>query len=186
MRKLIIQQYITLDGFACGENDELDFMEKQGAMKTLEQSQVEIMKSVDLIILGRKTYELFAAYWPTDNANEQPMKTPINATPWLVFSKTISTGTSPLHSTIRFSSEDPVEEIRKLKSKAGKDLILWGSLSVTRLLLEKQCVDELHIIVYPFAIGKGRRFFPEQGLPEQAKLFKVETFEGAVLLRYVI
>lgn len=186
MRKLIVQEFVSIDGFAASLDGGIKFMEIQGLNTPLEMEQCKLMESVDLIVLGRKTYEMFAPYWPVADEKTEPIAVPIRATPWLVFSNTLNEAPRGHLSEAAISKNDPVAEINRLKQQPGGNIILWGSLAVVQQLLEAGCVDELHLIVYPSVLGTGLRFFPKAGLPEELKLISAEVFDGrATLLRYV-
>lgn len=187
MRKLIVQEFVTIDGFAASLDGGIRFMEIQGLNTPLEIAQCKLMETVDLIVLGRKTYEMFAPYWPVADEKTEPIAIPIRATPWLVFSNTLNEAPRGHLSPALLSRNNPVDELRKLKQQEGGDIILWGSLAVVRQLLETQCVDELHLIVYPSVLGTGLSFFPETGLPKELQLVDAQVFDGrATLLRYAL
>jgi dihydrofolate reductase len=125
--------------------------------------------AADALLLGRVTYEMFAAAWPT---SEDPGAPRINAIRKYVASTTL--GQDDLDrvgwNATRLHGEVP-EAVRALKREAGGDLLVWGSAQLARTLLAHGLVDEVRLIVYPVVLGRGKRLFGD----EQATLDLVEV-----------
>lgn len=175
MRKVIVSEFMALDGVI------------QEPMWTFEYTTEEILAvkqeelfSADALLLGRKTYEGFAASWPgrTDEAGYADR---INSMPKYVVSTTLEGAEWENSQLIK---ENVVEEVRKLKQEPGGDMLIFGSRELLNGLMAEDLVDELTILLYPVVIGEGDRLFND-GKKESFKLIDSKTFDsGVVLLRY--
>lgn len=163
MRKVIVQEFITLDGVmqAPGgpEEDEAGafkyggwtapyFRETDDAAGEFMQ---EWMRSTD-ILLGRKTFDIFAAYWPS-HADMWPG---INDVTKYVVSTTLTTNESDWPNVTFLNS---VDDVKKLKEGDGGDIKVHGSGNLVQTLFENDLVDELHLITFPITLGTGKKLF---------------------------
>lgn len=185
MRKLILEEWLSLDGFAADRKDGLDFFPASDTDHFSDRDQLRFLDSVDTILLGRKTYELFAAFWPTASAEKEIIADRLNELPKLVFSNTLSEapwGEWPAAQVVR---GDAVTEIRRLKQQEGKHMVLWGSLSLAQTLIAAGLVDEYHFQICPTLVGGGRRLFPDLEGYAGLKRVSVRTYDtGVVFLHY--
>jgi dihydrofolate reductase len=170
MRKIIVLSFITLDGVmqAPGGPEE----DTSDAAGELMQKQ---MKSADLL-LGRKTFEIFAAYWP-EHADFWPG---INDVTKYVLSNTIDT--SDWENSVFLKD---VEDIQKLKSSEGSDIQVHGSGELIQLLLKNDLVDELWLKTFPVILGTGKKLFAEGIIPAAFTL--TESFvtpNGVIFANY--
>lgn len=189
MRKVVVQEFVTLDGFASGPNGELDFISEAGETADptsgpFVEDQLTFIGSVDTILLGAETYRMFAAYWPEQTVETQRIADALNGTPKVVFSRTLDSapwGDWPEARLVAGSAED---EIRRLKAESGKDMVLWGGLTLAQSLMRAGLVDEYSLFVCPSVLGEGKRLFADG--PAQPKIELVETkqYDGLVALRY--
>ena len=187
MRKIIVLSFITLDGVmqAPGGPDEDTssgfkyggwtapyFYEADEAAGEFMEKQ---MKSADLL-LGRKTFEIFAAYWP-EHADFWPG---INDVTKYVVSKTMEK--SDWKNSIFLKS---VEDIKKLKNSEGSDIQVHGSGNLTQTLLKHDLVDELWLKTFPIALGMGKRLFGEGTIPAAFTLTEsLVTSNGVIFANY--
>lgn len=167
MRKLILQEWISLDGFAAGPAENLDFM-SSGELNTYSDGdQTALIEEFDTIILGANTYRLFSQYWPGVTTDEEVIADKLNATPKVVFSKTLDRapwGKWPAAEIVR---EDAAANIRYRKQQAGKDMVLWGSIALAQSLIRANLIDEYQLRICPSVLGGGRPLFPNgKSLPD--------------------
>lgn len=187
MRKLIMQQWVSLDGYVSDKNGNLDFFTSisSEANKYSDLDQLKFMDDIDAILLGRKTYELFADFWPTATSDKEVIADKLNSTQKFVFSNTLSKapwGKWPDAEIIPGSAPD---EIRKLKAGNGKNMVLWGSISLAQSLMKHHLIDEYHLQLCPVATGGGRPLFTELDAYMNMKLMDLKKYDtGTVLLRY--
>ena len=186
MRKLIVQQWVTVDNIAAEEDGGLSFVSgepfSEKTNPAFKASVMGFIDSVDTMILGANTYAQAKDYWPyADEQGEYGEK--LNNLTKFVASSTLDDalwGDFPAVTVTR----DPAATIRELKEQSGKDIWLWGSLKLMHSLLEAGVVDEVRMLVCPASRGKGRRVFEDR---QDLKLVEATPFEnGVVLLRYEI
>lgn len=181
MRRLILEEWLSLDGFAEDKDGKLDFFPASETDKFSDQDQLKFLDSVDTILLGRKTYELFADFWPTATTDKEIIADRLNALPKLVFSNTLTHapwGKWPPAQVIRGNA---LTEIERLKAREGKDMVLWGSLSLAQDLIAANLIDEYHLQICPTLVGGGRRLFPSvQGYAHLERV-GVRTYDTGVL-----
>jgi dihydrofolate reductase len=181
MRKLIYAINITMDG--CCDHT------KAFADGELLEHYTELLRDVDLLVYGRKTYELMVPYWPEIAKNQSETKADIEfarafvSIKKVVFSRSLD---SAEDKDTRIVRTDLRDEILKLKQEPGKN-ILVGGVSVPSQLIQLGLVDEYRFVVGPILAGEGRRLMEGVSLPEKLQLKLVETKtlkSGCVALRY--
>ena len=183
MRKLIVQEYVSVDGFAADREKTTSFFDgtRMHIGKEVDEYMVEFIKTIDSILLGRKTYEMFLDYWPNIDPKEDIVGPSLNATNKYVFSNTLETVEWGDWNSAELVKENYVDFINELKAKPGKNIVVWGSLSLTKSLFEAKLVDELHLMVCPVAIGKGYHFLSEQEELLKLKLLSNNSFPSSVV-----
>jgi dihydrofolate reductase len=177
-RRLIFQEYVTLDGFAAGVGDELDFFD---TVAPEDDDNLELLERVDTMVLGARTYRLFADYWPT--ATDEDLAPKLNALRKVVASTTLDSAPWGDGEPAEVVT-DAVEAVAALKREDGKDLVLWGSITLFHDLLEAGLVDEIQLRVCPLLLGAGKPVFPA-GTTLGLHLIEAKPWAtGGVLLRY--
>lgn len=186
MRKLILEEWLSLDGFAEDRNGRLNFFPESSENRLSDLDQLKFLDTVDTMILGRKTYELFEAFWPKVTTRQEVIADKLNSLKKIVFSKTLKRAPWGEWSEAMILNGDLAEEIKKLKSAQGKDIVLWGSLSLVQTLMQHQLIDEYHIQLCPTVIGGGRHLFPDFDQYQKLKLIDLRRYDsGAIFLNYV-
>ncbi len=179
MKKLIMWNVITLDGYFEGsESWDLEFHESVWG-KELQDYVVEQLKTADVLIFGGNTYKGMADYWT--KAEGEPEAKYMNDMPKIVCSTTLKT--AEWNNTKIVS--DAVSELRKLKQEGDGNMFVFGSGILSESLMKANLFDEYRLCVAPVFLGEGRRLFNE-GIPYQKlKLIKERTLEtGGVILMY--
>jgi len=154
MRKIVAGLFASLDGV-------VEAPETWSTGYFSDEAQQEIgaqMAASDTMLLGRVTYEGFAAYWPGRSAEEDPMAGFMNATPKLVASRTLKEVEWENSTLIE---GDAAEELARLKKEPGKDITVTGSVTLVGSLLRSGVLDELRLLVYPIVLGRGRRLYED-------------------------
>ena len=183
MRRLIMFNLITLDGFFAGPNGEIDWHNVDDEFNEFAIGQ---LNSADGLLFGRITYRLMAGYWPTPDA---AMQAPVVAARMNSISKTVVSRTlgSVEWSNTGLVKENVQEEIFKLKQQPGKDLLLLGSADLASALTNLRLVDEYRIMVNPVVLGKGKPLFTNISDKLAFKLLATRVFHsGNVLLHYAL
>jgi dihydrofolate reductase len=182
MRSLIFAINITLDG--CCDHT------KQIADEETHEHFTHLMREVDLLVFGRKTYQLMVPFWPEVAKNQSMTKASnefartFDSINRVVFSRSLD---STEDKNTRIVRTDLHDEILKLKQEPGKN-ILVGGVSVPSQLIELGLVDEYRFVVGPVVAGEGRRLLEGVSLPESLQLKLVESKilkSGCVALRYL-
>jgi dihydrofolate reductase len=187
MRKVILQEFLTLDGLAAGPNDNVDFVPASTeGDKSFGEEQVKLMDSIDTILLGRVTYQMFAGYWPNvTKGKEKAFADTLNSIPKIVFSRTLDAAPWGDWEAAKVVSNPPVEEIKKLKRKSGKNMVIWGSISLAQSAIRAGLIDEYRLVMCPVVLGSGRPLFLNKVDAFGMKLLEMQSFDlGAVQLLY--
>ncbi len=185
MRKLIVEEWISLDGYAEDKNGTTKYFPSSEANKESDLDQLKKMEAIDTILLGRKTYQIFADYWPSVSAEKEIMAESLNSKAKLVVSNTLEKAPWGNFPDATILKGDAIDNIKQLKEQEGKDIIVWGSISLVQALVKADLVDEFYIQVCPTMVGGGKSLFG--GLTSYKNLQMVESKRyptGVVLLRY--
>jgi dihydrofolate reductase len=190
MGKMIVQEWMTLDGVvqAPGAADEdpsgvfshggwsLPYFDEV-AMKWA----VENVAAASGYLLGRRTYEVFAAHWPTASEAEQPLAEPLNTKPKYVASTTLSEPLEWRNSTVL--EGDVAGAVAALKQQEdGGDLLVIGSPQLVQTLVGQDLVDEFRVMIDPLVVGGGKRLFGDDGALRRLRLLDSQvTTTGAIL-----
>ena len=187
MRKLVVQQWVTVDNIAAEEDGGLSFVSGEPFDDTVTDNPFQnnlmgFIDSVDTMILGANTYDQSKGYWPyAEDQGEYGEK--LNSLTKFVASSTLDDAPWGDFSAATVT-RDPAATIRELKEQDGKDIWLWGSLTLMRSLLEAGVVDEVRMLVCPASRGKGTHLFEDR---QSLKLLEATAFDnGVALLRYAL
>jgi dihydrofolate reductase len=183
MRKIRIFEHISLDGVISpgGRNEDSDYAHGGWTAPYRTAAGAEAVaeaqgKSFDLL-LGRRTYDIWAGFWPTVKGG--PFADSLNgATKYVATHRPDSLGWGPVEDL----GADIMAGVRRVKSKDGPDLIVWGSSTLTPVLLEQGLADEVVLIVYPVLLGPGKRFFSDSADPRELALVSTKTTSTGVLI----
>ena len=192
MRKIIVSEFLTLDGVmqAPGGPDE----DRSGGFnhggwqmpyfdEITAKAIIEGLTEAGGFVLGRKTYEIFAAYWPTAPAEVQAFAEPLNNLPKFVASKTLREPLAWNNSTL--IAGDVAKEVAKLKRQSGNDLRVIGSGELVQTLMKHDLIDEYVLMVHPLVLGSGKRLFREGGSSANLKLIDIKTTgKGVAIVTY--
>src|SRR5690242_13138927 len=132
MRRLIVSNLMSLDGFVSGPNGELDWFVHPGFVKATEYGDYArgVIRKVDAILLGRLTYEEFASYWLTAKDNDPVITERIIHLPKFVFSRTLEKVSWGDWGTARLVNEDATQTVIKMKQEQGRDMVIYGSATL--------------------------------------------------------
>jgi dihydrofolate reductase len=187
MRKIIAGLFTTLDGvFEAPGSGDTTLPEKRGWSEPYMNQEIgmdilDAMNKSDALLLGRKTYQDFAAFWPSVSG-EDPFGKIMNSIPKYVFSNTLDEAAWNNSTLIKGNI---AQEISKLKQKSGQSLNITGSGTLVRSLLEYNLLDELQLLVCPIVLGTGKRLFEEGIDTKTLRLVETKPFDsGMVRLSY--
>jgi dihydrofolate reductase len=184
MRKIIVLSMITLDGVmqapGAAEEDPTGGFKYGGwtapyVDDSVNQAMGEQVSGASDFLLGRKTFEIFASYWP-DHADDWPR---INKGTKYVVSNTL---TRHAWGPSVFLKSNVLDEIKNLKGQGGPDIHVYGSGKLIQMLLKHDLVDELRLRIFPITLGSGKRLFAEGTLPAAFSLQETKTAPTGVIL----
>src|ERR1044072_6196712 len=181
MRKLMVFNNISLDGYFTDANSDMSWAHKN-ADDEWNKFTSENASAGGVLLFGRKTYDLMVSFWPTKQANDTMTEVAegMNNLPKIVFSRTMNKAE---WNNTKLVNGNIVEEVSRLKSEPGDNMVIMGSGTIVSQLTQERLIDEYQFIVHPLVLGSGRTLF--QGVKEQLPLKRVNsrTFgNGNVLL----
>jgi len=178
MKKVILQMSVSLDGYVEGPGREIDWHIVDDDFNAYA---AETLRTTDVLIMGRRTYELMAGYWPTA-VNDDLVKEQMNATPKLVFSRTLAR-VDWQNSTLATGSI--ADEVARLKQVHGDGLLWVGGGALASSFLDQGLLDEIRIILTPVVLGGGSTLLGDITRRHRLRLLSTRNFaSGNVLLRY--
>ncbi|HEY4112623.1 MAG TPA: dihydrofolate reductase family protein [Rhizomicrobium sp.] len=199
MRKLILKMSMSLDGFVCGSDNELDWMFSTAGDSSAAWT-VESLRLAGLHIMGARTFKDMAAWWPTSDEVYAPV---MNEIPKAVFSRSglaNATTTEGLQEALRHRGPkgvlsphadswndaeiitgDLATEIRRLKQQDGKFIVAHGGASFAQSLVTTGLIDEYRLLIYPVAIGRGKPLFGKLTAPLRLQLQEARSFGNGVV-----
>lgn len=180
MRKIIVTEFITLDGVieAPGGNET---PHPHGGWQTRYRSaeagqyKIDELASVDTLLLGKTTYETFAAYWPGQTGE---FADPINRMAKYVISRSLQKAEWNNSHILR----DVAEDVAALKKSDGGDILVYGSATLVKALLHHDLIDELRLMVFPLSIGGGLRLFDDNRELKKFGLKRSRVMDNGVLI----
>jgi dihydrofolate reductase len=183
MRKIILFNLITVDGYFEGPAANINWHNVDQEFNGFAIAQ---MKTADTLLFGRKTYELMAGYWPMEEAikNDPVVAGLMNSFDKIVFSKTLEKAE---WNNTKLIKDNVLEEIKKLKSVPGKDVLILGSAELSSTLIKHDLIDELRLLINPVILGNGTPMFKNIQEKTDLQLLKTKVFgNGNVLVNYLI
>jgi dihydrofolate reductase len=194
MRRIVMFNHVTADGYFAGPDGNLDWIVRD------EEVDKEAMgggPQADTLLLGRRTYEMFAGFWPKAvdastaqsphgggqlSEEQRGMGEWLNEATKLVFSKTLK---DAAWKNTRLIRELDPREIEKMKKQRGKDMMVLGSGSIVSQLTQHRLIDEYHFVMSPVLLGSGKQLFSGLSKSAKLKLLAAKGFKsGSVMLRY--
>jgi dihydrofolate reductase len=187
MRKLRLQVQMSVDGCIAGPNGEMDWM--VGLLDDeLIKYAYKITESVDTILMGRKMTDVFISSWlDVMNKPDDPwyaFSKKMIEIPKVVFTKTLN---KSRWINTDIATGDLIEEVSKIKSQNGRDIVVYGGASFDSSLIKEKLIDELYLFINPVAIGNGMTIFKDLNEIQKYTLIESKAFEsGKILLRYEV
>ena len=188
MRKLVVSEFLTLDGVMQGPGDPNEDRSggfDQGGWQlaffddVFGRTLLDGFANAGGFLLGRRTYEIFAAYWPNQPA-EDPVAGPLNSLPKHVVSTTLQEPLAWQNSNL--ISGSVADEVASLKDQPGKEIQVIGSGELVQTLIRNELVDEYRLMIHPIVLGNGKRLFREGGTPARMRLVDTKTTTTGVLI----
>lgn len=188
LRKVIALFHVSLDGYAAGPNDELDWISYDDELERYAHSMHAI---ADAVIWGRRTYQGMASYWLTVPGDPDSTPGALNHARWLEGATKIVASRTLDHidwggaqNTVLIK-DNLAEEINAIKQQPGKDIWFIGSIALAQTFMQLDLIDEYRIDINPTMLGRGKPLFADDARAFQLQLLEAKTFaSGVVALRY--
>ncbi|HLM09133.1 MAG TPA: dihydrofolate reductase family protein [Thermoleophilaceae bacterium] len=178
MRTLAITQNITVDGSIEMLGDWFDPQGQGGVDSSDLVDEIHRQDArADALLVGRRTFEELRGYWPQLSADRTGISDYLNRVQKYVVSSTM---TDPDWDNATVISGDPVVEVRALKERPGKDIVVTGSITLCHSLIDAGLVDEYRLFAYPVVQGGGRRLFPDGFEGARLRLVEATAFRGGI------
>ena len=186
--KLTLTQFVTLDGVmqapGTPTEDPSGGFDHGGWIYPypddgFNETIVSAFAEADAFLLGRRTYEIFANYWPTQTGAEDPIAGPLNRLPKHVASRTL---TRVEWNGAELLGGDVVEAVRELKARPGRELQVHGSAGLAQTLIAHDLIDLYRILIFPLTLGSGRRLFAEGTRPAALRLVSSRASANGVTI----
>ena len=177
MRKIIVSEWVTLDGVF-----DADRMEQWFTPYHSDERAAYITETIhgsEALLLGEVTYEMLASYWPHQKNDAMGPASKLNSMPKYVVSAKLKKAQWNNSNIIK---ENVVEEITKLRQQPGGDILIPGSATLVQSLMETDLIDEYRFLVHPIVMGSGKRAFKDGMVTTKLKLVKTKTFSLGVIL----
>ncbi len=189
MRKVVLQLGLTLDGFMCGPNGELDWMVFD---QQLLAYNMELAKQADITLMGHNAYNEMSGYWsdlphdPTASKLRIEFAEVLNAMKKIIFvSADEKLVWRNAEAAVVHNGDDIAKIVNELKTQPGKDIIVYGGVQTAHTLIQHGLVDEYQLTINPVVLGKGRLLFSDINDQMKLKLVSTRSYEcGAVGLAY--
>jgi len=193
MRRIIVNAFLTLDGVmqAPGGPDE----DREGgfahggwqapyADDVMGRLVTDGFADADGFLLGRKTYDIFAGYWPAITDPDNAIATALNSRPKYVLSRSVERVSWNNASLI---TGDAVTELHKLRQQPGRTLHTWGSTDMLQTLMKNDLIDEYRLFIFPVVLGSGKRLFGSGTMPVAlTQVESVTSGKGATYHRFEV
>jgi len=181
MRKIIVWNVVTLDGRFEGPTPwDLSF---HGLVwgPELEEHALKQLQEADMLVFGENTYKGMAAHWPTAEGEDGTVAPLMNSIAKIVCSPTLEKAEWNNTTIVR----DAATELKAIKQQGDKPMYIFGSANLCESLLNAGLIDEIRLCVAPVVLGKGRRFFADEGAMRDLRLLEARQLpNGGVILRY--
>lgn len=187
MGKVVVEQIVSADGYAEDADGGIGFFANAKALNAVDTEQMAMLAGSSAIVLGAKTYRMFADYWPFADPKAEPMTEPIMRLPKFVVSSTLDTAPWGANGSAEILQGDAVAAVRRLRHRFKDNLVIWRSLTLTDALLRAGEVDVLRLRVLPTLLGAGRSFAPSNLGARPLSLSAARSLpHGFVVLEYAM
>jgi dihydrofolate reductase len=190
-RRVVVTEFVTLDGFIVGPDEDMSWVAVGFDPQMQEDLAEDFGRTFELFVLGRVTYDIFAAYWPhavpydegdalkpAEGKEDPRIIRALNERPKLVFSTTLE---EPKWDNTRVVAGGVEDEIRRLKQQPGGPMAIQGSASIVQALARADLIDEYRLYLHPVLLGDGTRLFPAGQDRQRFELTKLTPYANGVI-----
>ena len=181
MGKIIVQQLVTLDGFAADTENDVSFFESVTDWVESDADQLRFLDSLSVMALGSRTYQMFAGFWPTEQSRREVIADKLNALDKVVFSRSLERAPWGEYPDGRIVEGDAAVVLREIADDTSENVVVWGSLLLTDQLFQSGAVDEIRWRICPIALGSGRRALPAGYSTGAMRLLGSKAYDSGLL-----
>lgn len=175
MRKTILSLMVSLDGYYVGPGNGFEQIDWHMVDHEWDEFAVELLGRADMLLFGRRTFTEFSGFWPSQSG---PIADGLRDTHKTVYSKTLSEA-GWVNARL---ARDPIDDVKRLKKLPGKDMVIFGSGTLARALLDADLLDEVRLAINPVALGSGKTFLPEDGMRRHFAHKDTHSFTNGVVM----
>jgi dihydrofolate reductase len=181
MRKIILLEHVSLDGFAADSNRDISWIKVDDEIFDIVDRMTD---DADTALYGRITYEMMENYWPATGEKPDATRHDIEHSRWtnsvlkIVFSRTMN---ETSWKNTKIISKNIIEEMDKLKKRPGKNILLFGSPSIARFFMQHNLIDEYYININPILLGSGIPLFNNKIERIKLKILEAKTYKSGVV-----
>jgi dihydrofolate reductase len=183
MRKIIVSEFISADGYISGPNNDMSWV-MGNFNEEMAKYAGDLMASMDTVLLGRMTYDIMASAWPNMTEEMSPGADRMNSVHKVVLSKTLQNAPWGKYSPATVIGDTVEQKITELKEKPGKNIVIYGSATAVQNLTQMGLIDEYHLLVFPTFLGNGKLLFQGMEQPVNLNLMRTQTFRNGVNILY--
>ncbi len=184
-RRIIASEFISADGYIVGPNEDMSWV-MNNFNEEMARYAGDLMASMDTVLLGRVTYQIMANAWPNFTEQQSPGADRMNNAAKVVLSKTLKSAPWGKYEPATVIGDDIERNIRELKEKPGKNIVIYGSAKLVQSLTRMGQIDEYQLLVHPVFLGGGKRLLEGMAGPTNLKLSRSETFGNGVNVLYLV
>lgn len=184
MRRIIASEFVSADGYIAGPKEDMSWV-TDNFNDEMGKYAKELMASMDTVLLGRVTYQIMANAWPNFAESQSPGADAMNRAVKVVLSKTLKAAPWGTYEPATVIGDDAEREIRELKEKPGKNIVVYGSGRAVRSLTRMGLIDEYQLLIHPLFLGDGKLLFEGMAGPTSLKLLRAQTFGNGVNVLYL-
>ncbi|MEO8705088.1 MAG: dihydrofolate reductase family protein [Kofleriaceae bacterium] len=187
MGRIIVEQIVTVDGFAADRGGSIDFFEGDERLREMEDDQLAMLAHVDAIVLGGNTYRMFAKFWPDANPEKEKVAAFINSKPKHVFSRKLEKAPWGNHEPAIIEIDAVERVLPELRKRYEGDIIVWGSLAISETMFRENLVDVVRLRSVPVLMGGGKSVTPNELSLTKVKLESCKAYpSGCVVQTYLL
>jgi dihydrofolate reductase len=183
MKRIIASEFISADGYIVGPNEDMSWV-MNNFNEEMAKYAGDLMASMDTVLLGRVTYQIMVNAWPNFTEQQSPGADRMNHAEKVVVSRTLESAPWGKYEPAKVIGGDLERNIRELKQRSGKNIVIYGSAKVVQSLTRMGLIDEYQLLVHPVFLGGGKRLFEEMTGPTNLRLTHSQNFSNGVTVLY--
>jgi dihydrofolate reductase len=183
MRRIIASEFISADGYIVGPKEDMNWV-MGNFNEEMAKYAGDLMESMDTVLLGRVTYQIMSNAWPNFTEEQSPGADRMNSAKKVVLSKTLKVAPWGKYEAAEVVGNNVEQKVRDLKSRTGKNIVIYGSGKAVQSLTGMALIDEYQLLVHPVFLGGGKRLFENLSRSTPLRHTRTQTFSNGVNLLY--